>query len=171
LVFFLFQAEDGIRDRNVTGVQTCALPISNVLLSNCGRSISAKPKLIVNNNNPLAIIIIGCLNFIRALDQICLLALKSTTSRIISTNEKISVQYTKSIILVPKLPNFIDYVTKDKVIKSLLNRKNTTFEKSNKLKKEYIIIIYPPTRRPLANNAIPRKTNVELNGLISKRTC
>src|SRR5207249_7900741 len=26
-VFFFFQAEDGIRDRNVTGVQTCALPI------------------------------------------------------------------------------------------------------------------------------------------------
>src|SRR5207249_5956474 len=29
LVFFFFQAEDGIRDRNVTGVQTCALPISS----------------------------------------------------------------------------------------------------------------------------------------------
>src|SRR5699024_5937336 len=28
---FFFQAEDGIRDRNVTGVQTCALPI-------CGHS-------------------------------------------------------------------------------------------------------------------------------------
>src|SRR5207249_9697591 len=28
--FFFFQAEDGIRDRNVTGVQTCALPISKV---------------------------------------------------------------------------------------------------------------------------------------------
>src|SRR5438067_9877568 len=27
--FFFFQAEDGIRDRNVTGVQTCALPISD----------------------------------------------------------------------------------------------------------------------------------------------
>src|SRR5699024_12132363 len=26
-VFFFFQAEDGIRYRNVTGVQTCALPI------------------------------------------------------------------------------------------------------------------------------------------------
>src|SRR5699024_11258790 len=25
-MFFFFQAEDGIRDRNVTGVQTCALP-------------------------------------------------------------------------------------------------------------------------------------------------
>src|SRR2546422_5772710 len=28
--FFFFQAEDGIRDVAVTGVQTCALPISNV---------------------------------------------------------------------------------------------------------------------------------------------
>src|SRR5699024_4004367 len=27
IFFFFFQAEDGIRDRNVTGVQTCALPI------------------------------------------------------------------------------------------------------------------------------------------------
>src|SRR5207245_7371250 len=26
--FFFFQAEDGIRDATVTGVQTCALPIS-----------------------------------------------------------------------------------------------------------------------------------------------
>src|SRR5699024_11561021 len=29
---FFFQAEDGIRDRNVTGVQTCALPILNIRL-------------------------------------------------------------------------------------------------------------------------------------------
>src|SRR5256885_12790897 len=28
LLFFFFQAEDGIRDYKVTGVQTCALPIS-----------------------------------------------------------------------------------------------------------------------------------------------
>src|SRR2546422_9676099 len=28
-MFFFFQAEDGIRDVAVTGVQTCALPISN----------------------------------------------------------------------------------------------------------------------------------------------
>src|SRR6266481_9046553 len=27
-IFFFFQAEDGIRDGTVTGVQTCALPIS-----------------------------------------------------------------------------------------------------------------------------------------------
>src|SRR5437868_1723863 len=32
--FFFFQAEDGIRDRNVTGVQTCALPISNWFAEN-----------------------------------------------------------------------------------------------------------------------------------------
>src|SRR6266540_5552102 len=30
--FFFFQAEDGIRDRDVTGVQTCALPICWVSL-------------------------------------------------------------------------------------------------------------------------------------------
>src|SRR2546427_6527559 len=36
LFFFFFQAEDGIRDLTVTGVQTCALPISIVLMcSNC----------------------------------------------------------------------------------------------------------------------------------------
>src|SRR3712207_9479088 len=29
-MFFFFQAEDGIRDIGVTGVQTCALPISAV---------------------------------------------------------------------------------------------------------------------------------------------
>src|SRR3712207_7888354 len=28
MIFFFFQAEDGIRDIGVTGVQTCALPIS-----------------------------------------------------------------------------------------------------------------------------------------------
>src|SRR3989441_10151647 len=28
MIFFFFQAEDGIRDKLVTGVQTCALPIS-----------------------------------------------------------------------------------------------------------------------------------------------
>src|SRR5690606_39805678 len=33
--FFFFQAEDGIRDFHVTGVQTCALPIST--------AVSARP--------------------------------------------------------------------------------------------------------------------------------
>src|SRR5699024_12003626 len=34
----LFQAGDGIRDRNVTGVQTCALPICTVRSSRASRS-------------------------------------------------------------------------------------------------------------------------------------
>src|SRR5699024_502045 len=39
-VFFFFQAEDGIRDRNVTGVQTCALPIWTVPdPSDCGECL------------------------------------------------------------------------------------------------------------------------------------
>src|SRR5699024_11586996 len=33
IYFFFFQAEDGIRDRNVTGVQTCALPICHMTLT------------------------------------------------------------------------------------------------------------------------------------------
>src|ERR1022692_3359860 len=32
LFFFFFQAEDGIRDYKVTGVQTCALPIGDISL-------------------------------------------------------------------------------------------------------------------------------------------
>src|SRR5260370_20325796 len=32
VTFFFFQAEDGIRDSSVTGVQTCALPISVAIL-------------------------------------------------------------------------------------------------------------------------------------------
>src|SRR3712207_2127158 len=33
--FIFFQAEDGIRDIGVTGIQTCALPISTALLPLC----------------------------------------------------------------------------------------------------------------------------------------
>src|SRR5437879_13406293 len=37
LFFFFFQAEDGIRDTSVTGVQTCALPILAGLLHDIGK--------------------------------------------------------------------------------------------------------------------------------------
>src|SRR5688572_15526287 len=36
IVFFFFQAEDGIRDLTVTGVQTCALPISSSTAGHAG---------------------------------------------------------------------------------------------------------------------------------------
>src|SRR5256885_8671252 len=41
LFFFFFQAEDGIRDYKVTGVQTCALPISS--LSTLARTRNSPP--------------------------------------------------------------------------------------------------------------------------------
>src|SRR5699024_11460234 len=44
--FFFFQAEDGIRDRNVTGVQTCALPIfivSTIVLNRSGYNKDGTP--------------------------------------------------------------------------------------------------------------------------------
>src|SRR5215210_8901261 len=37
--FFFFQAEDGIRDTSVTGVQTCALPISSSITTTSPRAI------------------------------------------------------------------------------------------------------------------------------------
>src|SRR5947207_15744375 len=39
-LFFFFQAEDGIRDHCVTGVQTCALPIFNKI----EKTVLAKPQ-------------------------------------------------------------------------------------------------------------------------------
>src|SRR5207248_3773347 len=44
LFFFFFQAEDGIRDRTVTGVQTCALPISRPSCLRRGRRGSRRPR-------------------------------------------------------------------------------------------------------------------------------
>src|SRR5688572_25284375 len=41
--FFFFQAEDGIRDLTVTGVQTCALPISYVVHESMLKSLPARP--------------------------------------------------------------------------------------------------------------------------------
>src|SRR5205807_3875013 len=44
--FFFFQAEDGIRDYKVTGVQTCALPISPSLPQ---RTVHIRPLVDVPN--------------------------------------------------------------------------------------------------------------------------
>src|SRR5215813_10139230 len=41
-VFFFFQAEDGIRDADVTGVQTCALPISLMAMPADGLTLADK---------------------------------------------------------------------------------------------------------------------------------
>src|SRR5204863_3557424 len=44
-----FQAEDGIRDLYVTGVQTCALPICNILLGFGASAIGLLPQGYVQN--------------------------------------------------------------------------------------------------------------------------
>src|SRR3712207_7790283 len=50
--FFFFQAEDGIRDIGVTGVQTCALPICSVQESN-GRLLVSAQLLDTRSGEPL----------------------------------------------------------------------------------------------------------------------
>src|SRR5699024_11337953 len=53
LIVFLYQAEDGIRARNVTGVQTCALPIyltSNFIFTKFFNHSQYHISCIVNDN-------------------------------------------------------------------------------------------------------------------------
>src|SRR2546422_6842354 len=52
--FFFFQAEDGIRDVAVTGVQTCALPILNVYSSVGIRELSSPTGLATVGSTVLA---------------------------------------------------------------------------------------------------------------------
>src|SRR5207249_7687679 len=55
--FFFFQAEDGIRDRNVTGVQTCALPIFTIYngrLSRYGFSLEREGFVLVKHETKVA---------------------------------------------------------------------------------------------------------------------
>src|SRR5205807_5030865 len=44
MIAFFFQAEDGIRDYKVTGVQTCALPISADGLAGAGEPVRCQPE-------------------------------------------------------------------------------------------------------------------------------
>src|SRR5256885_11436647 len=66
IVFFFFQAEDGIRDYKVTGVQTCALPIlavgikPNVALArtaglDIGRGIQVDDHMVTSDPSILAV--------------------------------------------------------------------------------------------------------------------
>src|SRR5256885_8296226 len=50
--FFFFQAEDGIRDYKVTGVQTCALPISEQIFVERG-AVGAREEALPYNLNRL----------------------------------------------------------------------------------------------------------------------
>src|SRR5256886_17482287 len=48
MLFFFFQAEDGIRDLTVTGVQTCALPISEGYLIDDGVALGMRRLAIID---------------------------------------------------------------------------------------------------------------------------
>src|SRR5699024_11601499 len=52
LSIIFFQAEDGIRDRSVTGLQTCALPISGLDQVKAGQLINAKLDIVLGTTSP-----------------------------------------------------------------------------------------------------------------------
>src|SRR5205809_6371552 len=51
---FFFQAEDGIRDVAVTGVQTCALPISSIVSFGTASRLAGQPQITNRANRGLA---------------------------------------------------------------------------------------------------------------------
>src|SRR5689334_9659614 len=83
--FFFFQAEDGIRDGTVTGVQTCALPIStayegdNYLLPSVAAVVLGGTSLLGGRGNLVATAIAAL--FLTQLDQFVLALGVSYASR------------------------------------------------------------------------------------------
>src|SRR2546426_9139088 len=57
--FFFFQAEDGIRDYKVTGVQTCALPISVVSVTTAKPEVITKAVDRIRAGNPRVSVLCG----------------------------------------------------------------------------------------------------------------
>src|SRR6266436_8815344 len=53
MLFFFFQAEDGIRDVAVTGVQTCALPISKFFLRASQSKVKTATDLVEDEQRPV----------------------------------------------------------------------------------------------------------------------
>src|SRR2546430_588352 len=73
-MFFFFQAEDGIRDLTVTGVQTCALPILNFFTSFGYFSSEEENRQVVREMarvlQPDAVFLFDYLNVVRELDRL-----------------------------------------------------------------------------------------------------
>src|SRR5207245_5544450 len=63
---FFFQAEDGIRDATVTGVQTCALPIcSSLAVSLHAPDDELRSELVpINRKHPIAELLEACWHYI-----------------------------------------------------------------------------------------------------------
>src|SRR5699024_11711590 len=78
--FFFFQAEDGIRDRNVTGVQTCALSDLVIILPYNSRSIR---KCLVNLPGPA-----NCFISFRGLNGLSALSNCSSNKRSLSSRSE-----------------------------------------------------------------------------------
>src|SRR3989454_3538030 len=83
LYFFFFQAEDGIRDYKVTGVQTCALPIFNgiVAFSLTSRGLSPAGAMGVILLEGIAVTVLVLLGFREAVMNAVPLAPKRSEER------------------------------------------------------------------------------------------
>src|SRR5688500_19535629 len=105
LIFFFFQAEDGIRDYKVTGVQTCALPISNV------PGVAGTWKDLTDNVNQLA----GNLTVqLRDVSAVATAIAKGDLTRKITVDVRGEILQIKDVIntMVDQLSSFASEVTR-----------------------------------------------------------
>src|SRR5713226_8346571 len=86
---FFFQAEDGIRDGRVTGVQTCALPISHARLGAVRPAARGTARHAVRSQGPSARRRGGEVGALRHLDRT---KVKHTVIFIWSTREEIGLE-------------------------------------------------------------------------------
>src|SRR5205085_3592837 len=78
---FFFQAEDGIRDLTVTGVQTCALPISFTLMFGSNSSFS----LFTEHNNSPTLRVFRCTTCLGIISVLPSQVLLGSASQVILT--------------------------------------------------------------------------------------
>src|SRR3712207_6270094 len=108
-LFFFFQAEDGIRDIGVTGVQTCALPISlaskigGPILLTAGKKLESKLVVELNRLRAKKIVLVGGENSISNDVVVELEKLKYNVTRIEGANR---------------------YITNQKVVEEVYNKKH-----------------------------------------------
>src|SRR2546430_13064222 len=81
LFCFFFQAEDGIRDLTVTGVQTCALPISSAEPAE-----SSSPERVYAVAGPVIIAILGILGLRAASSGVLAIPIRKLAAMRIASN-------------------------------------------------------------------------------------
>src|SRR3712207_230950 len=139
--FFFFQAEDGIRDIGVTGVQTCALPISGAALASIkGEGIKLADKSVKNIKFSKTIKNVDVFGGEAVLPNILINSLSTLDNSNIENKQSVEKKTELNNKVPNKIPNeVVDKKTNVKPTDKVELNKNVASEKTNgdKLNAEY----------------------------------